>query len=74
MSFRFVDGLFWASVGCCVIAQVAILLSVLRAAPSTRANHADDAMPARRAIEIAWAVVPGFALAAVLFFTWRVMR
>jgi heme/copper-type cytochrome/quinol oxidase subunit 2 len=71
MSLRFVDALFWIAVGCCVIAQSAILYSVLRASPVRRS--ASQPMSSR-AIEIAWAVMPGVALAFVLLYTWRAMR
>jgi hypothetical protein len=79
MSFQFVDAVFWIAVGCCVIAQLAILRSVLRVS-STRhstiesgsAAHSESAV--HRAIDIAWAVIPGIALAFVLLYTWRAMR
>jgi heme/copper-type cytochrome/quinol oxidase subunit 2 len=79
MSFRFVDAIFWIAVGCCAIAQSAILYSVLRVSPSRRssANTASASQPISspsRAIEIAWAVMPGVALIFVLLYTWRAMR
>jgi heme/copper-type cytochrome/quinol oxidase subunit 2 len=75
MPFRFVDAVFWAAVGCCVIAQCAILYSVLRASPARRsASQSTAESPAHRAIEVAWAVIPGVALAFVLLYTWRAMR
>jgi heme/copper-type cytochrome/quinol oxidase subunit 2 len=70
MSFRFVDAVFWIAVGCCVIAQSAILHSVLRASPARRAESSS----AHRVAEVAWAVIPGVALAFVLLYTWRAMR
>lgn len=77
MAFRFVDAVFWIAVGCCVIAQSAILYSVLRVSPARRS--ASSATPAsqpvsNRAAEIAWAVIPGIALAFVLLYTWRAMQ
>ncbi|HEX7978725.1 MAG TPA: hypothetical protein VF461_09000 [Gemmatimonadaceae bacterium] len=61
--------LFWISVACCLVAQVLIIRSVLaaRALPAVR----PDLPRARGSVEVMWAVVPGIALAVVLFFTWR---
>jgi heme/copper-type cytochrome/quinol oxidase subunit 2 len=53
--------LFWAAAVVCAVAHFGILRSVLRA------NR-------RRAIEIAWAVLPAVALAAVFVMTWRSMH
>ena len=53
--------LFWTAALVCGVAHVAILASVLRSAP-------------RRRLEIAWAVIPALALAAVLVVTWRGMH
>jgi hypothetical protein len=53
--------LFWAAVIICGVAHVAIVASVVRSAP-------------RRRLEIAWAVIPALALAAVLVMTWRRMH
>lgn len=75
MSFRLADAIFWTAVACCAIAQVAILRSVMKSPASARVG--DSATPSsapRRAMEIAWAVIPGVALAALLVFTWRAMR
>jgi len=77
MSFRFVDAVFWAAVGCCVIAQSAILYSVLRASPAGRSDESavsQSASGTHRIAEVAWAVIPGVALAFVLLYTWRAMR
>ena len=76
MSFRFVDAIFWIAVGCCVIAQFAILYSVLRVSPARQSavGAATSKSPPNRVIEIAWAVMPGVALAFVLFYTWQAMR
>jgi hypothetical protein len=53
--------LFWTAAIVCIVAHVGILRSVLRAKP-------------RRALEMAWAVLPAMALAAVLLVTWRRMH
>lgn len=69
------DAIFWVAVACCSIAQLAILRSAV-VSPAQRASVSGGAAPsgARRAAEIAWAVIPGIALAAVLLFTWRAMH
>ena len=59
------DAIFWIAVAACLVAQVAILRSVL----VTR-----DGSVARRASEIAWAVAPAVALALVLAATWRTLH
>ena len=59
------DAIFWVAVAACLVAQVAILRSVL----VTRGGSA-----ARRAAEIAWAVAPAVALALVLAATWRTLH
>jgi len=83
MSFRLVDAIFWIAVACCAIGQLAIVRSVMKSPGAPRAGDgATAAVPDRgaqtysssRASEIAWAVIPGFALAALLFYTWRAMR
>ncbi len=73
MPFRLVDAIFWIAVACCAIAQLAILRSVIITAASA-SDSATPPSPARRAIEIAWAVIPGIALALTLVYTWRAMR
>ena len=59
--------LFWVAAICCFVAHAAILRSVLRV--SAPADHSISTR--RRLTEIAWAVVPAIALAAVLMTTWR---
>ena len=61
--------LFWISVACCLVAQVLIVRSVVaaRSLPAVR----PELPRARGSVEVMWAVVPGIALAAILFFTWR---
>ena len=49
---------FWAAVCLCAVAHLAILRSVMRSAP-------------RRRLELAWALIPAVALAALLVMTWR---
>lgn len=63
---------FGLCAACCAIAQVAIVLSVVR----TRATApADAGVPRPRlATEIAWAVLPALVLALLLTATWTRVR
>ena len=72
MSSFFADAIFWIAVACCTVAQAAILRSII-ASPAS-ADHSPSPGAARRAIEIAWAILPGIALAAVLVFTWTAIH
>jgi len=69
MHFRIADVIFWIAVACCSIAQAAIIYSAV-VSPARVAGSAPTS-GARRAAEIAWAVLPGIALAFVFVFTWR---
>jgi len=59
------EALFWIAVACCVLASAAILRATVAAPGASRA---------RRAIEVAYAVVPALMLAAVLGATWPRIR
>lgn len=72
MSLRLTDVIFWFSAVSCALAQAAILRSVIIA--PARASDRPAGSPVRRALEIAWAVLPGVALVAVFVLTWRVMH
>jgi hypothetical protein len=72
MSIVFADAIFWVAVACCTIAQLAILRSIL-ATPRTPEASASF-RTARRAIEAAWAILPGLALAVLLCFTWAAIH
>jgi len=72
MSLRIADAIFWIAVAFCAVAQVAIVQSVI-VSPALSSEHA-PASATRRAVEIAWAVLPGVALAFVLVFTWRAIH
>ena len=72
MSFRLADAIFWVAVACCSVAQLAIIRSVIIS--PARASSATPTSGVRRTSEIAWAVLPGLALAVVLVFTWRTMH
>jgi heme/copper-type cytochrome/quinol oxidase subunit 2 len=70
---QLVDALYWAAVACCVVAQVAIVRSVLRA--GVRRHATEGRVPhSRRAVELVWVLIPAIGLAAVLLVTWRTMH
>jgi heme/copper-type cytochrome/quinol oxidase subunit 2 len=71
MSIHLADAIFWVAVACCSVAQLAILHSVV-ISPARMATR--ETSPARRTAEIAWAVLPGIALAFVFAATWRAMH
>jgi heme/copper-type cytochrome/quinol oxidase subunit 2 len=64
--------LFWVAAAICLIAQLALVWSAIRA-PMPGNAEAPVKMP-RRTTEIAWTVVPALALAVLLVFTWRAMQ
>jgi heme/copper-type cytochrome/quinol oxidase subunit 2 len=72
MSLRIADAIFWIAVACCVVAQLAILQSVVMS-PARSADRG-PASTSRRVAEIAWAILPGVALAVVFTFTWRAIH
>ena len=72
MSFSLADAIFWIAVACCVVAQLAIVHSVVIS--PARVPGSEPTSASRRVAEIAWAVIPGIALAFVLVFTWRAMH
>jgi heme/copper-type cytochrome/quinol oxidase subunit 2 len=67
--------LFWVAAVCCVLAELAILRSLLFG--RARAAEARDSMGgartahASRPVDIAWAILPAIGLALVLYLTWR---
>ena len=81
MPSALLDLLFWIAVASCAVAQVFILRAVLRVVVRPVSNHAEDgSSPAahvpvpRRSLEILWAILPFFFLAAAFFAAWRVMH
>ena len=72
MSLSLADAIYWIAVACCVIAQLAIVRSVLIS--PARVPDSKPTSAARRFVEIAWAVLPGIALGFVLLLTWRAMH
>jgi heme/copper-type cytochrome/quinol oxidase subunit 2 len=73
MSFSFADAIFWVAAACCAVAQVAIIHSAI-VSPARAASTGAPTTTGRRAGEIAWAVIPGVALALVMVWTWHVMH
>lgn len=71
MSIHLADAIFWVAVACCSVAQLAILHSVV-ISPARVATR--ESSLGRRAGEVAWAVIPGIALAAVFIATWHAMH
>ena len=71
------SALFWVAAVCCVLAELAILRSLLfgraRAAEAKDAMGAARAAHASRPADIAWAVLPAVGLAVVLYLTWHAM-
>ena len=69
------SALFWTAAACCVLAELAILRSLLfgraRAAEQSGSSPLAAATQARRAAEIAWAILPAVGLLFVLYLTWR---
>ena len=68
------DAIFWIAVASCAVAQLAILHSIVVSPTRAAVRGVASGSAAQRAIEIFWAVLPGLALAAVFFFTWRAMH
>ena len=81
MHLRFADAIFWIAVACCTVAQLAIIRSaIVSPATPARAGHSDStdshapASSARRASEIAWAILPGIALIILFCYTWNAIH
>ena len=72
MSLPVADAIFWVAAACCLLAQLAIVQSVVIS--PARAAGREPASAMRRVAEIAWAVLPGVALAFVFVFTWRAIH
>ncbi len=73
MSPNVADAIFWIAVVACAIAQGAILRSVLVARQPELPAGARVA-PARRSVELVWALVPALLLVGTLVLTWRTLR
>ena len=64
--------LFWLSAACCLVAQLAIVRSVLRVRelPEPR----PELPRSRGGVELFWALLPAVALGILFFFTWRAIE
>ena len=72
------SALFWIATACCVLAELAILRSLLfgraRAAEAKDTMGASRTAHASRPADIAWAILPAVGLALVLYLTWRTIN
>jgi heme/copper-type cytochrome/quinol oxidase subunit 2 len=66
------NAIFWLAALSSAAAQVMILRSAIVSPPSPASDR--GRLSARRAMEIAWAGLPGIALAVLFVFTWRAMH
>jgi heme/copper-type cytochrome/quinol oxidase subunit 2 len=73
MPFHIADAVFWIAVALCVIAQLAIIRSAI-VSPARPSDSSAPTSSARRAAEIAWAVLPGVALVVLFFYTWNAIH
>lgn len=73
MAPRFADATFWIAAACCALAQAAIIRSAV-VSPASAAGGAGPASRTRRVVEVCWAILPGLALIALFFLTWRAMH
>jgi len=72
------SALFWIAAACCVVAELAILRSLLFGSArdaERRSAAAGTRAPSRspRPVEIAWALLPAIGLIFVLYLTWRAL-
>jgi len=72
MSSSLADAIFWIAVACCVVSQLAIVRSAF--VSPARVPDGEPSTTGRRIAEIAWAILPGVALAFVLVATWHAMH
>jgi heme/copper-type cytochrome/quinol oxidase subunit 2 len=73
MTFRPADAIFWVAVACCAVAQLAIIRSAV-VSPARPSGSTTPTTGARRAGEIAWAVLPGIALVLLFIYTWSAIH
>ncbi len=63
--------LFWAAAGCCVLAELAILRSLLFGRARDAERRLSDGRRRSRPVEVAWAILPAAGLLLILYLTWR---
>lgn len=73
MSPTVATAMFWIAATCCIVAQIALIVSAIRSPMSGSADSADVAMP-RRSGEIAWTILPAIGLVLLLLFTWKAVH
>lgn len=69
--------LFWIAAACCLVAELAILRSLLfgRARNAERQNEGGAVVGrSSRPVEVAWALLPAVGLLLVLYLTWRAVE
>lgn len=66
------EAIFWVAAACCLVAQVAIIRSVLL--PHAPTPGPDQVPRPRTGTEIAWALLPALALIGVFALTWRAIH
>lgn len=64
--------IFWIATACCLVAQIAVIRSAIRA-PMPGSDATPVKMP-RRPLEILWTIIPAIVLALVLVSTWNAMH
>jgi hypothetical protein len=81
MHLAFADAIFWIAVACCAVAQLAIIRSAFVSPATVATSGSPDstdsrapASSARRASEIAFAILPGVALVVLFFYTWNAIH
>lgn len=62
------ETIFWVAALACVVAEFAILRSLIA---QPRAQHSNLVPAGSPVTELIWGIVPAIALAFLLFFTWR---
>jgi heme/copper-type cytochrome/quinol oxidase subunit 2 len=70
MSPAMKTAVFWIAAASCLVAQLALIWSAIRAPMPGSRDSASLRMPGR-ASEIAWTIIPAIGLAVLLVFTWR---
>ncbi len=72
------SALFWIAAACCVVAELAILRSLLFGSARDAERQIAASGPGAvsrspRPVEIAWALLPAIGLIFVLYLTWRAL-
>ncbi|MFL5557874.1 MAG: hypothetical protein ACJ794_04490 [Gemmatimonadaceae bacterium] len=66
------ETIFWIAAIACAVGEIAILRSMFATrTPASVANKSELVPQASRRGELAWAVIPALALAAIMVITWQ---